>query len=58
MHVSGMLKRSLAQVMGVAVGAKDAVAKPAAKKPTAKEEERSGEQAGEGTGLGNSYCYC
>ncbi len=57
MHVSGMLKCSLAQVMGVAVVAKDAAAKPAAKKPTAKEEKRSGEHAGEGIGLGNSYCY-
>ncbi len=58
MHVYGMLKCSLAQVMGVAVGAKDAAAKPAAKKPTAKEEKRSGEQTRKGTGLGNSYCYC
>jgi hypothetical protein len=51
MHVSNMLKRSLAQVMGVAAAAPDASAKPAAKKPTAKEmreaEKRAGERAGE-----------
>ena len=37
MHVSGLIKRSLAQVMGGATGAQVAAAKPAAKKPTAKE---------------------
>ncbi len=37
MHVSGLIKRSLAQVMGGAAGAHEAAAKPAAKKPTAKE---------------------
>ena len=37
MHVFGMLKRSLAQVMGVAAGAQDEAAKPSEKKPTAKE---------------------
>ena len=38
------------------------VAKLVEKKPTAKEireeENRSSEQAVEGTWLGNSYCYC
>ncbi len=49
MHVCGMIKRSLAalaRIMGVAAGAQDEAAKPAAKKPTAKEileeENRSG----------------
>jgi hypothetical protein len=37
MHVSGLIKRSLAQLMGGAAGAQNAAAKPAAKKPTAKE---------------------
>ena len=37
MHVSGLTKRRLAQVMGGAAGAQVAVAKLAAKKPTAKE---------------------
>ncbi len=37
MHVSGMLKRSLAHVMGVVAGAQDDVAPHAAKKRTAKE---------------------
>ncbi len=49
MHVSGLIDRSLGQVMGGAAGAQDAAAKPAAKKPTAKEireeEKRSGEHA-------------
>ena len=53
MHVSGLIKRSLVHVMGGAVGAHDAVAKPSAKKPTAKdirgEEKRSREHAREGT---------
>ncbi len=35
MHVSGLIKRSLAQVMGGAAGAQNAAAKPAAKKLTA-----------------------
>ena len=37
MHVSGLIMRSLDQVMGGATGAQVAAAKPAAKKPTAKE---------------------
>ncbi len=37
MHVSGMLKPSLAQVMGVVAGAQDDVALHAAKKRTAEE---------------------
>ena len=37
MYVSGLIKRSLAQVMGGAAGAQVAAAKLAAKKPTAKE---------------------
>ncbi len=37
MHVSGLIKRSLAQLMGGAAGAHNAAAKLAAKKPTAKE---------------------
>ncbi len=37
MHVFGILKRSLVQVMGGAAGAEDAATKPTAKKPTAKE---------------------
>ena len=37
MHVSGLIKCSLAQVMGGTAGAQVAAAKPAAKKPTAKE---------------------
>ncbi len=37
MHVFGLIKRSLAQVMGGAAGAHVAAAKPAAKKPMAKE---------------------
>ena len=37
MHVLGLIKRSLAHVVGGAAGAHDAAAKPAAKKPTAKE---------------------
>ena len=55
MHVSGLIKRSLVQIMGGAVGAHVAAAKPAAKKPTVKEirEEykRSREKVGEGSGL-------
>ena len=46
MHVSGLINRSLAQVMGGVAGAHDVAAKRAAKKPTAKEildeEKRSG----------------
>ena len=37
MHVSGLINRNLAQVMGGVSGAQDEAAKPAAKKPTAKE---------------------
>jgi len=37
MHVLGLIKCSLVQVMGGTVAAQDAVAKPAVKKPTAKE---------------------
>jgi len=62
MHVSGFIKRSLAQLMGYAAGAHNAAAKPTVKKPTAKEireeEKRSGEQSKEGTGLGDTYSYC
>ena len=62
MHVSGLIKCSLAQVMGDAASARDAATQPAAKKPTAEEireeEKRSGEQAINGTRLGDSYCYC
>ncbi len=62
MHVSGLIKRSLAQVMGGAAAAQDAAAKPGATNPTAKEireeEKRSGKQEGQGTWLGISYCYC
>ena len=36
-HVSGLIKRSLAQLMGGAAGAQNAAAKPAAKKPMATE---------------------
>ena len=61
MHVSGIIKRSLAQVMSGAAGAQDVVVKPAGKKPTAKEirkeEKRLGEQAREGTWLEKSHCY-
>ncbi len=46
MHVSGMLKRSLAQVMGVAVGAKEDAPPHAAKKPTAKEIREEGVRLG------------
>ena len=60
MHVSGLIKRSLAQLKGCAAGAQNAAAKHGAKKPTAKEnrEEEKREQTREGTGLGKSYCYC
>jgi len=37
MHVSGLIKRSLAQVVGGTAGAQVAVAKPAEKTPMAKE---------------------
>ena len=54
MHVSGLIKRILAQVMGGAAGAQDPAAKLAAKKLMAteirEEESRSGEQGGEGAG--------
>ncbi len=58
MHVSGLIKRSLVQVMGGAAGAQDAAAKSAAKKPTTateirEKEKRSGEHSREGTWLGN-----
>ena len=46
MHVSSLINRSLAQVMGGVAGAEDETAKPTSKKPTAKEiledEKRSG----------------
>ncbi len=62
MHVSGLIKRSLAQVMGGAAAAQDGAAKPGAKKPTAKEmreeEKRSREQVEEGIGLGDIYRNC
>ena len=48
--------------MGGAAGAQVAAAKHAPKKPTAKEiregKNRSREQAEEGTGLKDNYCYC
>ena len=62
MHVSVLIKRILAQVMGGAAGAHVAASKPAAKKPTTKkireEEKRSREQAKLGTWLGDDHCYC
>ncbi len=46
MHVSGLINRSLARVVGGVAGAQDEAAKHAAKKPTAneilEEEKRSG----------------
>ena len=62
MLVSGLIKRSLAQVMGGPAVVHDAAAKPGAKNPSAKEvreeEKRSREHTLEGAGLGDSYCYC